>query len=124
LFYQQVKDPSPVFSFVKLMEPDQVPNAHPISAIVEKKVISTAICIGIYSFSTTYEFQQYACKVLDEAYAIKGEYYMSCVFGLLLNDRVPVYGLEATEFVSVGTPAQVNQYLMSVLDQTEGKDKI
>lgn len=119
LFYQNVKDPSPVFSFVKLKDSDDVPNAHPISAIVEKKVISHSICIGVYSFNSTVDFQQYACKVLDEAYAVKGEYYMSCVFGSMLNNQVPVYGLEATEFVSVGTPLQVNQYLMSVLDPNQ-----
>lgn len=111
-----------MFSFVKLRDAGEVPNALPISAIVEKKVISNAICIGVYSFSSTHDFQQYACKVLDEAFAVKGEYYMSCVFGSMLNNHVPVYGLEATEFVSVGTPLQVNQYLMSVLDPKQGTE--
>lgn len=123
LFYQRVNDPSPVFSFVKFSEAAEVPNALPVSAIVEKQVISDTICIGVYSFSSTRDFQQYACKVLDEAFAVKGEYYMSCVFGSMLNNHAPVYGLEATEFVSVGTPSQVNQYLMSVLDPKRGTEK-
>jgi len=118
LVYHQVNDPAPVFSFVKFKEADGVKNATPITAIVEKEAISNSICIGVYSFDTTTAFQKYARTVLDEAFAVKGEYYLSCVYGCMLNEKAAVYGIEAKEFVSVGTPAQVNSYLVSIQDPT------
>jgi len=111
VFYKTEQNLAPIFSFVKLDTKNQLNGAAGVTTIVEKQAISNHYCIGIYCFPSVAVFRKFAFTVIDEGITARGEHYMSLIYSRALNDQFPVYGLESRNFVSVGTPMQVLNYL-------------
>jgi dTDP-glucose pyrophosphorylase len=111
LIYQTLEDPAPIFSFVELDPVD----ATRVVKIQEKVKISNHANVGVYSFASKESFCRAAETVLDKALAFKGEFYISCVYAEMLLENVLVQAFPIKEYVSLGTPKQVIEYLRDCL---------
>jgi capsule biosynthesis phosphatase len=112
VFCKRLANPAPIFSFVRFDESSRKRNGTQVTSIAEKTVISDNICIGIYCFPSVQVFRKFAGFVIDEGLGVKGEFYMSQVYARALRDAaVSVFGILVTDYVSVGTPSQVWEYL-------------
>lgn len=66
-------------------------------------------------FSSNKLLSRYIDKVIESNFKFSNEFYTSCAIKMMLTDNVsfsPIY-VEPTDFTSLGTPEQVQQYLLS-----------
>jgi dTDP-glucose pyrophosphorylase len=120
LIYQTLVDPAPIFSFVEL---DSVETTR-VRKIQEKVKISNHANVGVYSFASKEAFCRAAETVLDKALAFKGEFYISCVYAEMLLENELVQAFPIQEYVSLGTPKQVIEYLRESFLNAENESLI
>ena len=91
-------------SYVKINDQDIV------TTIVEKNVISSDFCCGLYSFKDSYDFINSYNDLKD---AHEGEIYIShIIFNMMLNDKIFKIN-RATDFIDWGTQTDWDIYLNS-----------
>ena len=103
----------PIYSYIELSENLIAENYHSVVDVREKIMISSHANTGAYAFRSASVLKQYCVKVLDEAVGQSGEYYTTNVIRLMLDEKEVFAGipLGPDDFVCVGTPDQLNQFL-------------
>ena len=84
-----------------------------VSHIKEKERISNNAIAGAYYFKDAKEFMSVAENHRTEILESKSEYFLSDVVGnyVLLGSKVESFEISASEYASVGTPEQLEEYL-------------
>jgi capsule biosynthesis phosphatase len=70
--------------------------------------------VGVFFFSNVRLFLEAADTVLKRGIKTANEFFMSQAVKQLLDDDIPVLGQEVTDVIPLGTPQDVEQYLLSV----------
>ena len=83
----------------------------------EKKVISDNACVGIYGFSRGYDFCKYADKMIEEDIRTNGEFYISPLYNLLIEDGLKIDVKEVEKLHVFGTPSEFDFYRYNVVNQ-------
>lgn len=65
---------------------------------------------GIYYFATGKLLKEYANKLITNGTTINGEYYVSMLYPLILEDKLPVLVPEVKTFKQWGTPEDLEEY--------------
>lgn len=100
----------PAFSFVEL-------NKEGLAVQVkEKEVISNNAICGAYYFKSGRDFVDTAINNIIYNESQKGEYYISGIYQQMVNEnkKIGIYNIDKTEWDCVGTPEQLNNYLLSL----------
>lgn len=102
---------NPHHSYVKL-------DGDLVSQIVEKRVISDNAVVGVYWFSTGAFLMKYAAETVDHGTRHNGEFYISSILDLMVQDglRVCAYELSQYEKHMLGTPEELQIFLDKVAD--------
>ena len=80
--------------------------------IAEKKVISENAIIGAYFFSNGYLFLRTCEKLLKSNVLRKHkEYYISCLYNLLLEENNKIVAFPSIGYNSFGTPSELKKYI-------------
>ncbi|MBL6992075.1 MAG: NTP transferase domain-containing protein [Bacteriovoracaceae bacterium] len=95
----------PIYSFL------QIKNGR-VNNIAEKKAISDKAIIGAYFFSNGYLFLR-TCEKLLKSNVLKKqkEYYISCLYNLLLEENNKIMAFPSIGYNSFGTPAELEKYI-------------
>mmetsp|Transcript_37079 Transcript_37079/g.66785 ORF Transcript_37079/g.66785 Transcript_37079/m.66785 type:complete len:702 (-) Transcript_37079:128-2233(-) len=107
-YYFEENSGRPIFSFLKLDEDGRIED------IREKVVISTHANTGAYAFASGKLLREYCAKRLDKDIGELGEYYTSSVIKEMMNDGHVFRGLHVEDFVCVGTPRQLQEFLVGL----------
>lgn len=100
-FKDTTKDP--IYSYVTLKKP-----TNRVLAIAEKVKISDYASTGAYGFEGIETLVKYCRKLMDHNELMtNGEYYVSAIYKLMIEDNIDVYGREVKKFHCVGTPLQL-----------------
>ena len=84
-----------------------------VNRIEEKERISNNAITGAYFFKDAKEFMTVAENHCNEILENKSEYFLSDVVGkfVLLGSKVATFVISASDYASVGTPEQLEDYL-------------
>ena len=79
-------------------------------------MISSHANTGAYAFSSAALLRSYCIRLLDAAVGVSGEYFTTNILRAMLDDGLQVLGLyvPTSEFVCVGTPTQLQQFLGTI----------
>ncbi|NBU34326.1 HAD family hydrolase [bacterium] len=86
-----------------------------VTDIREKEIISPYANTGGYYFANAQVLKTYIHKCIQDNFTMNGEFYLSCVIKLMLNDGLvfkPIV-IEKSDFVILGTPSHVTDYVLS-----------
>ena len=81
----------------------------------EKKVISENACVGIYGFARGYDFCKFADRMVKENIRTNGEFYISPVYNLLIQDGLKIKTQDVEKLHVFGTPDEFNFYRYNVV---------
>ncbi len=90
-----------------------------VSEIAEKRVISDDAVLGVYWFSSGQLAFDYARKVIaNQAVHDDGEFYISSMLGLMIDDRLALttYEVDVHDKHMLGTPEELQIFLDKVAD--------
>lgn len=87
----------------------------------EKKVISDKACVGIYYFAKGSVFCSYADKMIKEEITTKGEFYITPLYNLLINDNFKINTQEVEKIHIFGTPKEFVFYKDNVIKKIGDK---
>lgn len=106
-FNETSKSTKPLFSYITL-HPD-----NSVTDIQEKVKISQHANVGAYYFKSIKQLSKYTSQIITKNITFQNEYYMSCVVKYMLNVNKTFSGIQLhnDQFFSLGTPAQVNEYI-------------
>jgi capsule biosynthesis phosphatase len=107
IFYFNDTQDNPLYSYIALDDNGFV------TLIREKKQISRNANCGVYCFESGILLKEYCKKMLDNDAKQKGEFYISGVYSLLLDDSVAVNSTKVANFHCVGTPMQLKIFCES-----------
>lgn len=110
-YYFEENSGRPIFSYLKLDEDDEIKD------IREKVIISTHANTGAYAFASGGVLREYCAKRLDSDVGELGEYYTSGVIKEMIDDGRVFRGIRVEDFVCVGTPRQLQDFLASLRDR-------
>ncbi|CAF1391514.1 unnamed protein product [Adineta steineri] len=112
-FFFEDNGGKPIYSYLKFNE-----NLF-ITDVCEKVMISTHANTGAYAFRSASILKQYCIQLLDDAVGHSGEYYTANIIKLMLNNQEIFVGIKVNfdDFVCVGTPDQLNQFLNKLKTQ-------
>ena len=103
------KSNSSNYSYVKLNDDNMVIET------AEKKVISDKACVGIYYFSKGSIFCNYAQDMIDKELTTKGEFYISPLYNLLIEDGLNINNIDVDKIHIFGTPKEFVFYKENVI---------
>ena len=109
------KSNSSNYSYVKLGEDNLVKKT------AEKKVISDKACVGIYYFSKGSDFCNYAEKMIENEITTKGEFYISPLYNLLIEDGMRINSIDVEKIHIFGTPKEFLFYKNNVIKKIGDK---
>ena len=104
IFYFQDPGDKPIYSYLKTTQTGQVTD------IAEKVQISRNACIGAYGFSSAQTLVTYCEKSIQRGVRIRNEFYISTVYSVMLEERIPVYARAVKEWECLGTPVQLQRW--------------
>ena len=97
IFYFEDKGDKPIYSYIAI-------NNGLVTNIAEKIKISDNANCGVYGFSSGLLAKVIIGDILGENKKSKGEFYLSCVYSKMLEQKNIVYAIKIDEFYSLGTP--------------------
>ena len=102
---------NPKWSFVKLDSENLV------TEVQEKKPISNFATVGIYLFSNGEDFVESIVQMVIENDRVNGEFYTCPSYNYLIKQgkKIGIYNIESRNTHGIGTPEDLNQYLMKNL---------
>lgn len=100
LYFNDTQD-NPLYSYISL------DSAGFVTLIREKKQISRNANCGVYCFASGTLLKEYCKKLLDSNTTQKGEFYISGVYNLMLDDNYQISSTLIENFHCVGTPMQL-----------------
>ena len=101
IFYFNDTQDNPLYSYISLDD------AGFVTLIREKKQISRNANCGVYCFTSGALLKEYCKKLLDSNTMQKGEFYISGVYNLMLDDNYQIGSTLTDNFHCVGTPMQL-----------------
>ena len=101
IFYFDDHQEYAIYSYIEIGQHDQV------TAIKEKVKISNNANCGIYCFESGMLLRKYCDRLLNSNRTAKGEYYISCLYELMLEDQISIGSVKISQFNCVGTPMQL-----------------
>jgi len=112
-FFFEDNDGKPIYSYLKFHENATQEGYSLVADVCEKIMISTHANTGAYAFRSASVLKQYCMHVLDEAVGQSGEYYTTNIIKLMIDKDERFVGIHVNidNFVCVGTPDQLNQFL-------------
>lgn len=96
-----VKTNNPGYSYAQLN-----PANGNVTQVAEKRIISNYGATGLYSFSSSDEFFEYAKSHVDKGLVLNREFYISDVYRVYLNNRKIVSSSITDSIYSFGTPSE------------------
>jgi len=81
----------------------------------EKKVISPNACVGIYAFARGLDFCKYARKMIELDLRTNGEFYISPLYNLLIEDGLKITTSQVDKMHIFGTPKEFEFYKNNVV---------
>ena len=90
----------PIYSYIKVVGDN-------VTDIAEKNKISNLANSGIYCFESGELLKKYCQKIIDENQYVKGEFYISLVYSLMLQDKINIGAIKIKNLSCVGTPMQL-----------------
>ena len=78
----------------------------------EKRVISDLSSIGLYYFKSSKDFLGYSKKMVNENIRTNNEFYVCPLYNLLINDGKKINTLLFDKCNSIGTPNEINQFIL------------
>jgi RpiB/LacA/LacB family sugar-phosphate isomerase len=81
----------------------------------EKKVISPNACVGIYAFARGFDFCKYARKMIELDLRTNGEFYISPLYNLLIEDGLKITTSQVDKMHIFGTPKEFEFYKNNVV---------
>lgn len=107
-FVDTTKDP--IYSYLN-MKDDYLGLGRAVLDIAEKNKISDYASTGAYGFESIEALEKYCRKLMDHNELMtNGEYYVSAVYKLMIQDGQKVFGVEVDKFHCVGTPLQLKVF--------------
>jgi len=105
-FVDNFKDPK--WSFARLDESGMVVE------VKEKEAISQYATVGIYLYSRGMDFFNGAVDMIIENDRVNNEFYTCPVYNYLIkeNKKIGIYNINFTQMHGIGTPEDLNQYLL------------
>lgn len=88
--------------------------------IVEKEVVSDRAVAGVYYFNNGAQFLEYADEVVARDLKTKGEFYLSSVIDLMIQDGVAFTEYDAPSYM-LGTPEELERYLNETANRRWGR---
>ena len=110
---------NPAYSYYQVDEQKRVVD------VAEKKVISDLAASGLYGFRTAQLFVKYAEKTMaaGDEYKVNGEWYISPMYKLLVDDGLMVRTkLVGSQYV-IGTPEEVEFFLQAIYPRLNPLDR-
>ncbi|CAF1095236.1 unnamed protein product [Adineta ricciae] len=106
-FYFEDHQGKPIYSYLNIDENLKIIDVR------EKIMISNHANTGAYGFRSGQILKDYAIQLLDEAVGYSGEYYTTNLMKLMLQNNEDFRGIEIQKenFICVGTPDQLNEFL-------------
>lgn len=101
IFYFDDQQEYAIYSYIKLDAQGLV------TEIKEKVKISDNANCGIYCFESGSLLKHYCHQLLELDHKDHGEYYISCLYDLMINDHVDIGSERIQDFNCVGTPMQL-----------------
>lgn len=86
-----------------------------VSQTAEKKVISENACVGIYYFKSGEVFCKYADLLISKNIRVNGEYFITPIYNLLIEDGLKVKSKHVEKLHVFGTPDSFDFYRFNVL---------
>jgi RpiB/LacA/LacB family sugar-phosphate isomerase len=102
------KSNSPNYSYVATDDEGRVVKT------AEKKVISDQACVGIYGFARGYDFCKYADMMIEQNMRTNGEFYITPLYNLLIEDGLKIDSKSVDKLHVFGTPAEFDFYRYNV----------
>lgn len=118
-FYFEDNGSKPIYSYLKFKD-NMMPEGYSVvSEVREKIMISSHANTGAYAFRSAFVLKKYCMKVLDEAVGESGEYYTTNIIKLMIDNEELFVGIpvNTNDFVCVGTPEQLTQFLTRLKDR-------
>ena len=110
IFYFKDTQEHPIYSYIKV-----TPGGY-VTDIAEKQKISDNANCGVYCFSNGRELKDSCQQLLTSNKKQKGEYYISGLYKLLIDDGCIVGSTEISDFNCVGTPLQLKIFCENYTD--------
>lgn len=101
IFYFDDQQDYPIYSYIKINELGLVTD------IKEKVKISNQANCGIYGFENAHLLKEYCSRTLESNLSVRGEYYISSIYELMLKNNIEIGSEKITNFNCVGTPMQL-----------------
>lgn len=109
----------PIYSYVELSSERYFSKPHVLN-IAEKKKISNYASTGAYGFSDIELLHRYCKALMDRNELLtNGEYYVSAIYKLMIDDELDVYGRQVDNFHCVGTPLQLKVFCETYKQDTK-----
>ena len=83
-----------------------------VSEVAEKKPISDLATVGIYYWKHGHDFVKYAEQMIEKDIRTNGEFYICPIFNEAIQDHKRVYAINIKQMWGIGTPEDLNTYLM------------
>ena len=109
VFYSVKENEKPIYSYIQIDENRR------ITDIKEKEKISNNANTGAYCFENIVVLCNYCKYILDKKIVFNNEPYTSCVINEMIKTNNTFYGIELKDssIVSLGTPSDVEKYLIN-----------
>lgn len=91
---------NPIYSYVKVV-------GNCVAEIAEKNKISDLANSGIYCFESGNLLRKYCQTLVNTNQYVNGEFYISLVYNLMLNDQHSIGAIKINRLSCVGTPMQL-----------------
>ena len=88
-----------------------------VTKTAEKKVISSNACVGIYYFANGSLFCNYADRMIEQELTTRGEFYITPLYNLLIEDGLKVTKQDVEKIHIFGTPEEFVFYKDNVIKQ-------
>lgn len=81
-----------------------------IEKIVEKTPVSYWAHTGHYMFRSTRDFVVYAKKMMEMGTKVNGEFFLSPVYNLMIEDGKKIFPFNVDKFIPLGIPEDLERY--------------
>jgi capsule biosynthesis phosphatase len=116
IFYFNSSSAEPIYSYISITK-------NFITEIKEKNKISDNACSGAYGFKNKNIIKKYCEQILDKKIKSKNEYYISCLYQEMLNDKhkiIPIQ-IKTENVICLGTPTQIKCFASNKINTISGK---